>query len=162
MTAVQRVAAAREYLEYARKVHVADFPHSPLTRMAAELRRQLGQVLDVVTVTEAESDPDAGRLAAIRAVLARFDWDRDDRQFALEEIDRIAADGTSTATVVTSDQCGVLGQALGDAIAWRTGEDFCGGCEQSPTGVCETHQAELDQRDSYIKLARELGIEVQS
>ena len=54
MTADQRLAAAREYLEYARKVHVADLPTSPLTRMAAELRRQLGQVLDVVTELEAE------------------------------------------------------------------------------------------------------------
>jgi hypothetical protein len=35
-------------------------------------------------------DEDAGQLAAIRAVLARFDWEHDDRQYALEEIDRIA------------------------------------------------------------------------
>ncbi len=33
---------------------------------------------------------DSRRLAAIRDVLARFDWEHDDRQFALEEIERIA------------------------------------------------------------------------
>lgn len=33
---------------------------------------------------------DARRLAAIRAVLAGFDWERDDRQYALEKIERLA------------------------------------------------------------------------
>jgi hypothetical protein len=156
VTAVQRVAAAREYLEYARKVHVADFPYSPLTRMAAELRRQLGQVLDVIG-----DDAGAGRLAAIRAVLARFDWESDDRQYALEEIDRIAGDDASLpAPALTDVQLAVLGHALGDAIAWATNDDFCHVCEAAPAGVCPDHQAELDQRDAYIKLARELGIEV--
>jgi hypothetical protein len=84
----QRLQAAREYLGYARGVKVADLPHAALMRMAAELRRQLGQVLDVVT--EGEADPDAGRLAAIRAVFARLDSECDDRQYALEQIERIA------------------------------------------------------------------------
>jgi hypothetical protein len=48
----QRVAAARKYLGYARKIQVADLPHSALMRMAAELRRQLGQVLDVIAEQE--------------------------------------------------------------------------------------------------------------
>lgn len=39
------------------------------------------------------ADPDAGRLAAIRAVLARFDWETGDRQRALEEIERIVTSG---------------------------------------------------------------------
>ena len=33
---------------------------------------------------------DSERLEAIRAVLARFDWETGDRQYALEEIERIA------------------------------------------------------------------------
>ena len=49
MTADQRVTNAREYLGYAREVRVADLPHTAVVRLAAELRRQLGQVLDVVT-----------------------------------------------------------------------------------------------------------------
>ena len=36
---------------------------------------------------------DTRRLAAIRAVLAAFDWERDDRQYALEEIARLADGG---------------------------------------------------------------------
>jgi len=45
MTVDQRLTAAREYLGYARQVKVADLPELALQRMAAELRRQLGQVL---------------------------------------------------------------------------------------------------------------------
>ena len=48
MSADQRVTAAREYIGYARAVKVADLPYPALMRMAAELRRQLGQVLDVI------------------------------------------------------------------------------------------------------------------
>jgi hypothetical protein len=62
---------------------------------------------------------------------------------------------------LTGEQRAVLSHALGDAIAWCTDADFCGGCEQSPAGVCPDHQAELDQRDAYIRLSRELGLEVQ-
>jgi hypothetical protein len=36
---------------------------------------------------------DTRRLDAIRGLLARFDWERDDRQLALEAIDRIAEGG---------------------------------------------------------------------
>jgi hypothetical protein len=36
----------------------------------------------------------AAVLAEVRAVLAAFDWDRDDRQYALERIDAIAGDAS--------------------------------------------------------------------
>jgi hypothetical protein len=58
VTADQRIQNAREYLGYARQVTVADLPHSALMRMAAELRRQLGLVLDVI----AEEEGPAGQL----------------------------------------------------------------------------------------------------
>jgi hypothetical protein len=48
MTADQRVTNAREYLGYARVIKVADLPYPALMRLAAELRRQLGQVLDAI------------------------------------------------------------------------------------------------------------------
>ncbi len=32
---------------------------------------------------------DSAKLAAVRDVLSAFDWERDDRQYALEEIERI-------------------------------------------------------------------------
>lgn len=37
------------------------------------------------------------KLAAIRFIMETFDWDRDDRQLALEEIDRIIFDGDGDA-----------------------------------------------------------------
>jgi hypothetical protein len=56
VTADQRVTNAREYLGYARQVKVAGLPHSALMRMAAELRRQLGQVLDAMQADVALTD----------------------------------------------------------------------------------------------------------
>ena len=35
----------------------------------------------------------AAKLAKVRAVLVAFDWERDDRQYALEEIERIVTEG---------------------------------------------------------------------
>jgi hypothetical protein len=98
----QRLTAAREYLAYAQGQRISHLPHPVLQRVATELRRQLGQVLDVIGEQEVGDQvfsavlavvaDGAGRLGAIRAVLARFDWETDDRQHALEEIDRIAGD----------------------------------------------------------------------
>lgn len=53
MSADQRVINAREYLGYARAVKVADLPYPALVRLAAELRRQLGQVLDAMAAGDA-------------------------------------------------------------------------------------------------------------
>ena len=61
MSADPRLTAAREYLRHARKITFADLPEAAVLRMAAELRRQLGQVLDYVT--EGEADSSAGQLA---------------------------------------------------------------------------------------------------
>jgi hypothetical protein len=36
---------------------------------------------------------DTAKLAAVRDVLSAFDWESDDRQYALEEIDRIVMGG---------------------------------------------------------------------
>ena len=54
----------------------------------------------------------------------------------------------------------VLGQALADAIACRTPDSFCTGCEDHPAGLCDDHAADLDLTDAYLALGRELGIEV--
>ena len=43
--------------------------------------------------TSQPNEDAAAKLAEVRDVLAAFDWERDDRQYALEEIDRIVADG---------------------------------------------------------------------
>lgn len=41
----------------------------------------------------ASAEDDTRRLDRIRVVLAKFDWEHDDRQLALEAIDRIADGG---------------------------------------------------------------------
>jgi len=54
-----------------------------------------------------------------------------------------------------------LGQALGDAIAYRDPAGDCTGCEAHPAGLCQDHAEDLDKADAYIELAGALGIEVE-
>ena len=49
----------------------------------------LGALLFELDRQAAVDDPDAGKLAGIRAVLDAFNWEHDDRQYALEAIERI-------------------------------------------------------------------------
>ena len=107
MTAGDLITLAREFLDGARKHKVTELPPSVLVREDAELRRQLGQVLDVL-----------------------------------------------------AEYSEVLGQALADALAWRTPEGWCPQCDASPAGLCDDHAADLDQTDAYLQLAAELGIEI--
>lgn len=55
----------------------------------------------------------------------------------------------------------VLGQALADALSYRSPDGFCADCEVHPAGLCNDHAADLDLTDAYIALARELGIEIE-
>jgi hypothetical protein len=60
------------------------------------LLRELADLAERLGGDEGQAaGPDEGsrRLAEIRGVLARFDWEHDDRQLALEAIDRIADGG---------------------------------------------------------------------
>ena len=87
----ERVELARKYLAEARQRGVEQMPPTLLMREVAELRRLLGQVLAVL----AERQDEGRQLAGVRAVLAAFDWERDDRQYALEHIERIVTGGES-------------------------------------------------------------------
>jgi hypothetical protein len=88
VSADQRAELARRFLTEARQRSVEQMPPTLLMREVAELRRLLGQVLDILAERQAETR----KLAEIRAVLAGFDWEYHDRQLALEEIDRIAGE----------------------------------------------------------------------
>jgi hypothetical protein len=75
----------------------ADLASAPLTSpppMATWALRLSGALNDLLAgLSRAEPDTaslDAGRLAAIRGVLDAFDWEHDDRQYALERIEEIA------------------------------------------------------------------------
>ncbi len=86
-----RVQAARRWL--------ASFPPDPelVSMTAGQLvswasrMHSAAQLLDAY-VRDAETD-DARCLREIRDLLARFDWETDDRQYALEAIERIADGG---------------------------------------------------------------------
>jgi hypothetical protein len=177
VSADQRLTAAREYLGYARTVTVADLPPSPLMRLAAELRRQLGCVLDVVAEQEARdqvfsaaltaSGDDVSRLAGIRAVLAEVLHDEHaDRQYALEEIGRIAG-GSGLRVTADGDSApgaarrAILAAAMADAIAFREARAAvaCGDCDASESGACTAHLDEIDQADRYRIVGRELGVD---
>jgi len=59
-------------------------------RLSAELRHLAGE-MDGVLEAQQQAAAQAGKLAAIRGVLDAFDWEHDDRQYALEAIERIVA-----------------------------------------------------------------------
>ena len=52
-----------------------------------------GWVTRACTAGQASAADDTRRLDAIRALLAGFDWEHDDRQYAIEAIERIADGG---------------------------------------------------------------------
>lgn len=87
----ERAELARRFLAEARQRSVEELAPSLLMRECAELRRLLGQVLGVL----AERQDGARQLAEVRAILATFDWEFDDRQIALEAIERIVTGGES-------------------------------------------------------------------
>jgi hypothetical protein len=89
VTPDQRVEIAREYLQGARQRDVKHLPPTRLMVEVAETRHQLAQVLAVIAGRESEH----AQLAEVRAVLAAFDWEHDDRQYALEAIERIVTGG---------------------------------------------------------------------
>jgi hypothetical protein len=87
----ERAELARRFLAEARQRSVDQLAPTLLMRECAELRRLLGQVLGML----AERQDESRELAEVRAVLAAFDWEFDDRQYALERIERIVTGGES-------------------------------------------------------------------
>jgi hypothetical protein len=116
----ERAELARRYLAEVSATGVEQLPPTVLMREVAELRRLLGQVLAVL----AERQDEARQLAEIRAVLAAFDWERDDRQYALETVERIV---TGPAPQLDSElwTCRSCG---GQFIGRRPADDRCRYC----------------------------------
>ncbi len=71
-----------------------------------------------------------------------------------------ALDSEPGAAGLDAGQRAVLAQALADAITYRDPGGLCPRCEASAAGLCDDHAEDLDKTDSYLQLARELGIEV--
>jgi hypothetical protein len=87
----ERAELARRYLAEARQRSVEELAPSLLMRECAELRRLLAQVLAIL----GERQDENRQLAEVRALLAAFDWEFHDRQYALEAIERIVTGGES-------------------------------------------------------------------
>jgi hypothetical protein len=84
----ERAELAARFLAEARTRSVDQLAPTLLMRECAELRRLLGQVLAVL----AERQDESRQMAEVRAVLAAFDWEHSDRQYALEHIERIVTE----------------------------------------------------------------------
>jgi hypothetical protein len=87
----RRTAARAALADYYRAVDAEAQPNGPAVPWALWAGRLAAALGSVLAMVPEVADPDAApKLAAIRAVLAGFDWEFHDRQLALEEIDRIA------------------------------------------------------------------------
>jgi len=132
VTADQRAALAREYLDGARKRKVTQLPPSLLVRECAELRRHLGQLLDVI-------GEQAGALQEARAAL-----------LSAYEAAAVMLTAAEVATVLD-------GLAIAAECRRYRASLICQACAEHPAGLCEDHQADLDQADEYDVLARQIG-----
>jgi hypothetical protein len=90
VTAAQQVAAAREFLDGARRRKVSETPHSVLVREAAELRRQLGLVLDLIGEDDATlTGPVLWKPTVRQALIDAVNW-REQRPDHPDAADQVA------------------------------------------------------------------------
>lgn len=66
-----------------------------------------------------------------------------------------SASNDGQLTVLSADQREVLGQALSDALSYRTPDGDCTGCDEHPARLCHEHAADLDRTDADLALGRE-------
>src|SRR5216684_312389 len=174
-----RITAAREFLWHARtRPKPAALPQIVIDREDAELRRQLGQVLDATGQAPALYDPGddgtepycttCGEWAGLFRGLAGWRHFRGDPAPGGE---RIVYDAGHAAVIGWCRPPGLalsprglitLGQAFGDAVAYweREAHGKCDDCENSAAGLCDDHAAASGRIDAYVALGRQLGIEV--
>jgi hypothetical protein len=69
-------------------------------------------------------------------------------------------DQAGAVAAISGEQREIHGQALADALEYRTPSADCEDCDAHPAGLCNDHVADLDLTDAYVALGRELGIEV--
>jgi hypothetical protein len=87
--AARRTAAAALLAEFERDDEAAD--NAARAVWAGRLAAMLASVLGALDAADRNTPlTDESRLAEIRGLLAAFDWEHDSRQYALEEIERIA------------------------------------------------------------------------
>jgi hypothetical protein len=127
VTTDNRVTRAREYLSGARRRKVTELPPPLLERECAELRRQVGQLLDVV-----------------------------DEAIALAADDSTGVWLDGSATLTPADVKTVLG-ALDDGSEYkRDRANGCPDCAFTEGGLCAACDSRLATATAYDVLARTL------
>ncbi|HCU96529.1 MAG TPA: hypothetical protein DHU96_28945 [Actinobacteria bacterium] len=170
MTPDQRVPMAREYLNGARRRRVTTLPPSILVRECAELRRQLGQVLNAI---DDQADDDGtepycttcGQWVGMFRGIDGWRHFRGDPapggQRELYEAGHQPVIGwiAPPARALSPGQVATVLDALDDAAEWREmrATSTCQACADSPAELCEDHAADLDRVDAYRALAGQLG-----
>ncbi len=147
-----RITYAAEYLRGARKVKPDMLPPSVMVREIAELRRQLGIVLDVI-------DGQAETPAAIG-----HEFTRPGQVAAhLPAPDACMVCGLPEAShggaVLSAADLATVQAGLTDATDLLTQQAslVCDNCDDSADDLCDTHAAGLDSADAYRLLAQRLG-----
>jgi hypothetical protein len=111
-------------------------------------------------------EPEPSRIAAIRAVLAEFDWGHDDLQYALERVDQIAnstrvdsgIEPGGGAYLTPVDLVTVLAALDQAADRKRDRAEECSNCDFDPQSpLCPGCEHGLAQADAYDTLAAKLG-----
>jgi hypothetical protein len=170
VTGDMRVQLAREYLDSIRQHEVTHLPPSVLVRECAELRRQLGQVLDV----SGEADDDDGTepyCTACGQWVGMFHgldgWHHfrgDPAPGGQRELYDAGHEAVIGWTVppgrpLSPGQVATVRAGLGDAARYRTDRAaaWCDDCTDHPSGCCERHLDDLEAAERYRALAGQIG-----
>jgi hypothetical protein len=65
------------------------------------------------------------------------------------------------ARLTADEQLNLLALVFADAIAYRT-PGFCPECLHDADGLCPGHATDLDRTDDYLRLAADLGIDLEA
>jgi hypothetical protein len=90
--AARRTAAAAVLGDYRAELASAPLTRPPGREWMLRLASVLGDLLAALGEPDGATE-DTQRLDRVRVVLAKFDWEHDDRQLALEAIERIVDGG---------------------------------------------------------------------
>jgi hypothetical protein len=170
-TVDQRAELARQFLAEVRQRSVEELAPTLLMREVAELRRLLGQVLDVIDEADEADDGTEPYCTICGQWVGMFHgldgWHHylgDPAPGGHRELYDAAHEPVIAWTVppgraISPARMTVIRVALADADAYRTaGADArCEDCMVHPAGCCDRHADDLEQADAYRRVLRELG-----
>jgi hypothetical protein len=173
VTADLRVTAAREYLEGARRRKVTELPPSLLVREAAELRRALGQVLDVLDGLDDDGGEDGtepycttcGRWAGMFVGIDGWrHFHGDPAPGGVRELYDAGHEPVIGWTVppgraLSPGDVAIVLDALAVAAEYRRYRPgvTCEACAVHPADLCEACATDLDRADEYDAVTGRIG-----